>query len=142
MYLRYTSAGYLLIAPEDDCRRVVDAMLAIGYAEEFCVALDFSPEFVARLMEAGFLVMSMKIDEEETGGKADENPAYILLPKLHLVRSALFFEYQRIKRSIRRFLGRYELRPNADFDRILDRCVQVHGADWLTPPLDVDSTGA
>ena len=135
MYLRYTSTGYLLISPADNCHRIVDAMLATGYNEEFCVALDFSPGFVARLMEAGFLVMSMKIDEEETGGKADENPAYILLPKLHLVRSALFFENLRIKRSIRRFLGRYELRPNADFDRILDRCVQVHGADWLTPPL-------
>jgi Leu/Phe-tRNA-protein transferase len=32
-------------------------------------------------------------------------------------------------------LNRYELRPDADFDRILDRCVEIHGDDWLTPPL-------
>lgn len=131
MYLRYTSAGYLMISPGDDCRQIVDAMLATGYDEEFCVALDFSPGFVARLMEAGFLVMSADISNPEE----NEEPAYVLLPKLHLVRSALFFENLHIKKSIRRFLNRYELRPDADFEFILDRCVRVHGADWLTPPL-------
>jgi len=124
MYLNYTSSGFLIISPDDDCRLIVDAMLATGYSEEFCVALDFSPEFTARLMEAGFLVMSANISGE-----------YILLPKLHLVRSALFFENLHVKKSIRRYLGRYELRPDADFDRILDRCVSTHGDDWLTPPL-------
>ena len=58
-----------------------------------------------------------------------------MLPKLHLIRSALFFENLHVKKSIRRFLGRYELRPDADFDYILRRCIQVHGDDWLTPPL-------
>jgi Leu/Phe-tRNA-protein transferase len=132
MYLRYTSTGYLLITPGDDCRRIVDAMLETGYDGEFCLALDFSPGFVARLMEAGFLVMSAEISGTET---EDEDPAYILLPKLHLVRSALFFEKLHVKKSIRRYLNRYELRPGADFDRIIDRCVEIHGADWLTPPL-------
>jgi Leu/Phe-tRNA-protein transferase len=65
----------------------------------------------------------------------NEEPAYVLLPKLHLVRSALFFENLHVKKSIRRFLNRYELRPDADFEFILDRCIHVHGADWLTPPL-------
>ena len=40
-----------------------------------------------------------------------------------------------IKKSIRRFLSRYELRPDAEFDLIIDRCVEKHGGDWLTPPL-------
>ncbi|MDR2433442.1 MAG: GNAT family N-acetyltransferase [Treponema sp.] len=131
MYLHYTSTGYLLISPEDDIHRIVDAMLATGYNREFCIALDFSPSFVARLMEAGFLVMSAEVLDEEDGGES----AFVLLPKLHLVRSVLFFENLHVKRSIRRFLPRYELRPGADFDRILDRCVHVHGSDWLTPPL-------
>jgi Leu/Phe-tRNA-protein transferase len=131
MYLKYTSFGFLFISPDDDCRLIVDAMLATEYSEEFCVALDFSPDFLARLMEAGFLVMSANL----SGGKDPEKPEYILLPKLHLVRSALFFENLHVKQSIRRFLSRYELRPNADFTRILDRCVSIHGDDWLTPPL-------
>ncbi|MDR0585508.1 MAG: GNAT family N-acetyltransferase [Treponema sp.] len=130
MYLHYTSDGYLLIFPEDNIHRVVDAMLATGYNEEFCIALDFSPGFVARLMEAGFLVMSAEVFDKDEG-----KSVCVLLPKLHLIRSALFFENLHIKRSIRRFLPRYELRPDEDFDRILDRCVQVHGAEWLTPPL-------
>ena len=133
MYLKYTDSGLIIIFPGDDCHATVDAMLASGYNEEFCLALDFSPEFVAQLMEAGFLVMSVKATGE------DEEPQYILLPKLHLVRSALFFENLHIKKSIRRFLNLgtsgYELRPNADFDRIIDRCVTIHGEDWLTAPL-------
>ena len=129
--LNYTLSGHLLISPKDDCRAIVDAMIATEYNEEFCVAADFSPEFVSKLMETGFLVMSANLAKEDD----EEGPFYILLPKLHLVRSVLFFENLHIKKSIRRLLNRYELRPDAEFDRIIDRCVEVHGGDWLTPPL-------
>ena len=107
-------------------------MLATGYDKDFCVALDFSPAFIARLMQAGFLVMSASF-EDLVAEPAEL--ACVLLPKLHLVRSALFFENLHIKKSIRRYLPKYQLRPDADFERIVDRCVEVHGADWLTPPL-------
>jgi Leu/Phe-tRNA-protein transferase len=129
MYIKYVNDRYIYLAPEDDCRAIVDFMVAIDYHEEFCVAEDFSAEFVARLMGAGFLVMSFNAAEE------GEEPWYVLLPKLHLVRSLLFHEDLHVKRSVRRFLGRYELRPDAEFERIVDRCVEKHGGDWLTPPL-------
>lgn len=129
MYLNYTLSGHIYISPKDDCRKIVDAMLATEYDEDFCIAEDFSPDFIAGLMEAGFLVMSMNMSQNDT------EPAFILLPKLHLVRSALFFENLHIKKSIRRFLSRFELRADADFDLIVDRCVEKHKADWLTPPL-------
>jgi len=129
MYLNYTYSGHLYISPEDDCRTVVDAMLEIDYNEEFCIAGDFSPDFIARMMEAGFLMMSVNLAEE------GEEPNYILLPKLHLVRSVLFFENLHIKKSIRRLLNRYCLRMDTDFDLIIDRCVEKHGEDWLTLPL-------
>ncbi|MCL2764797.1 MAG: GNAT family N-acetyltransferase [Treponema sp.] len=129
MNLKYTVSGYLYISPEDDCHDIVDAMLATDYNEEFCIAVDFSADFVTRLMEAGFLVMSMNISAGEG------EPQYILLPKLHLTRSALFFENLHVKKSVRRLLGKYELRANTDFQYIIDRCVEKHGADWLTPPL-------
>jgi len=130
MYLRYTVSGHLFISPEDDCQAIVEAMLVTGYNEEFCVAVDFNSDFIARLMEAGFLVMSADI-----AGRNEQKPDYILLPKLHIVRSALFFENLHIKRTIRRFLNRYELCPDAEFDFIIDRCAEKHGTDWLTPPL-------
>ena len=124
-----TLSGFIYIFPEDDCRAVVNAMLALDYNEEFCIAGDFSPQFISRMMEAGFLVMSANLAEEY------EEPDYILLPKLHLERSVLFFENLHIKKSVRRLLNRYELRPDAEFDRIIDRCVEKHGDAWLTPPL-------
>jgi len=145
MLLRYTETGFLVILPGDDPREAVDAMLATGYSEEFCVSPSFEPGFIAGLMEAGFLVMSARIGGEEGGGEDSETgesqeggggePLFLPLPKLHLSRSALFFDRLRVKKSIRRLLGRYELRPDSDFDLILDRCVETHGDGWLTPPL-------
>ncbi|GBU29334.1 leucyl-tRNA--protein transferase [Treponema sp. R8-4-B8] len=130
MKIKYTVSGYIFITPSDDCHRIVDAMLDTNYGEEYCLGDCFEPEFIARLMEAGFLVMSMSLSKED--------PFYLLLPKLHLVRSALFYENLHIKKSVRKLLNRYELRADADFDYIIDRCVEKHGDDWLTPPL-VDS---
>ena len=129
--IRYTETGFLVILPQDDPNIIVDVMLKTGYSEEFCLSFDFSADFIARLMKAGFLVMSACL------GNAGNNDAhgYLLLPKLHLSRSALFFENLHVKKSIKRFLGKYELRPDADFDRIVERCLEKHGDDWLTAPL-------
>jgi len=140
MLLRFTETGLLIILPRDNPRRIVDAMLETGYNEEFCVSLDFTPDFIARLMAAGFLVMSVKAvdDTEEDAAEGLDNAPpeqYILLPKLHLTRSALFFGNLHIKKSVKRYLGRYELRPDADFDLIVNRCREIHGEDWLTGPL-------
>ncbi|MCL2218327.1 MAG: GNAT family N-acetyltransferase [Chitinispirillia bacterium] len=128
--VKYVNDRYIYIGPEDDCRVIVDFMLAAGYSEEWCFGADFGPEFVSRLMGAGFLVMSADIADDGEG-----ECWYVLLPKLHLVRSVLLFGNLHVKRSVRRFLGRYELRPDAEFERILGRCVEKHGGDWLTPPL-------
>ncbi|MDR0495466.1 MAG: GNAT family N-acetyltransferase [Treponema sp.] len=132
MLLQYTQGGFLIIRPQDDPCRIVDAMLKTGYSEEFCVALNFDSCFIARLMEAGFLVMSSRIEEEETPVSGEH---FILLPKLHLTRSILLFDNLHIKKSIKRHLNRFELRFDTDFDVILDRCLEIHGDGWLTPPL-------
>ena len=127
--LRYTEYGDLIIDYKDDPHKIVDAMLETGYSEEFCIAIDFRPDFIAGLMEAGFLVMSMELL------LPGEKPKYVLLPKLHLLRSALFFENLHIKKSVRRYLDQYELRFDSDFESIVKRCLEIHGDGWLTPPL-------
>jgi Leu/Phe-tRNA-protein transferase len=132
MFLHYTAGGFLIIGLHDDPRRIVDAMLETGYSEEFCVSLDFDSDFIARLMEAGFLVMSSRIEDEEIPASQKH---FILLPKLHLTRSVLFFDNLHVKKSIKRHLSRFELRFDTDFDIILDHCLETHGDDWLTPPL-------
>ena len=120
------------MGPEDDCDLVVDAMLAAGYDQEFCIGLDWSPLFISRLMKAGFLVMSETLTDEDEMGKLKQD---IVLPKLHLVRSALFFQNLHIKRSIKPFLSRYELRFDPDFETIVNKCLATHGQGWLTPSL-------
>jgi len=130
MLLRYTSNGYLVILPGDNPDQIVDAILETGYNEEFCLSPNFDPVFISRLMEAGFLVMSADIADKKSNSRD-----FILLPKLHLTRSALFFENLHIKKSVRRYLNLYELCPDSDFTYIVDRCVEIHGNGWLTPPL-------
>lgn len=124
----------MFISPKDNLDQLVDALLDTGYAEDFCVALDFNPVFVAALMAAGFLVMSI-VMEEETPPDKDKPKEFLLLPKLHLVRSVLFFPDLHIKRSLKPLLSRYELRVDTDFETILRRCIAIHGDDWLTKPL-------
>ena len=131
--LRYLPTGHIFISPEDDCHGIVDAMLETDYNEEFCLARDFDVDFIARLMEAGFLVMSAMLNFD--GLEIEIDPIYILLPKLHLTRSVLFFPELHIKRNIHPLLSQYELRVNTNFGQILDKCVETHGSDWLTPPL-------
>jgi Leu/Phe-tRNA-protein transferase len=131
--LRQTLDGLIFLGPEDDCDTVVDIILDTAYSEEFCLAFDLDPAFVVRLMKAGFLVMSEKIFFEDKDGNTAEKT--ILLPKLHLVRSVLFFHETHIKKSIKRFLSRYELAFDEDFKTIVQKCVATHGDYWLTPAL-------
>jgi Leu/Phe-tRNA-protein transferase len=134
---RYTQSGHLFFRPGDDLDRLVDLMLQTGYQEEFCLALDFDPFFLADLMAAGFLVMSAPLypEDGEGGDSGRDLPGFLLLPKLHLVRSVLFWDDLRETKSARRMLKSYELRYNSDFGLILENCVRTHGDGWLTAPL-------
>ena len=129
--IRYTESGLIFMDGKDDCDIVVDAMLVSGYNEEFCISLDWDTRFISDLMKAGFLVMSSTIPANEE----NPDPLDVVLPKLHLVRSVLFFKDLHIKRRIRPFLSDYELRFDTDFETIVDKCVRIYGEGWLTPSL-------
>ncbi|MDR3174736.1 MAG: GNAT family N-acetyltransferase [Treponema sp.] len=135
--LKFTNSGHIFIDSDDNPQIIASMLDFISYREEFCLALDFSPPFIARLMAAGFLVMSI-IPEDEPDGKT------ILLPEMHLQRSVLFFDKLHESRTAKRLIPRYELKTGglgreaeepALFDMVLERCAQVHGEDWLTPAL-------
>ncbi|MDR3131162.1 MAG: GNAT family N-acetyltransferase [Treponema sp.] len=131
--IRFNQLGQIFITPEDDPDWIVDAMLEIGYDMEFCYALDFAPPFITALMRAGFLVMSAAI--EPARGPDGEIHRWLLLPKLHIKRSVLFWENLHETGTVKRLLKGYELRRDIDFDIIMDHCVHIHGDDWITPPL-------
>jgi Leu/Phe-tRNA-protein transferase len=126
--IAYTASGHIFISPHDDPREIIDIILKTGYREEECLALDFEPGFAAGLMSEGFLLMSGP-------AQADDSIITVLIPKHHVLRSVLFFKDLHQSRSLKRFLPRYELRAGADFDRIIDKCIAIHGGDWLTEPL-------
>jgi Leu/Phe-tRNA-protein transferase len=125
MRLRVTRSGFIYIAKGDDLFAVADVLSRTPKVGEYCVSDCFESGFVADLCAAGFLVMSFRLD----------NGGVLLYPKYHDVRSALFFENLHIGKSVRRFLPRYELRFDEDFDVIVDKCVSAYGSGWLTKPL-------
>ena len=129
--LKVFPSGPVFLDAGDDCLTVANLLETINYAEDFCLALDFDPYFIAKLMEAGFLVMSSRFPDSE---ESEEAGQIILLPKHHLLRSCLFFHELHVKKSVRRFLSQYELRFDTDFDRITENCVRIHGSGWLTEP--------
>ncbi len=114
----------LLLSPGMDFDQVVDFLIAENYPDEFCIAQSFAPDFIQSLMEAGFLVMSVR-DGADT----------FLLPKLHLERSILFFKNLHISKSVKPQLSRYTLKPFDAIEPILEACIATHGDDWLTEPL-------
>jgi Leu/Phe-tRNA-protein transferase len=126
------------MGPQDDPQAVASVLDYISYRNEFCLALDFSPPFIARLMAAGFLVMS-EIFQDEPEDKT------ILLPVMHDKRSVLFFDRLHESRTARRRIPRYELRADGFaeagtggppfFPAVLEHCARIHGEDWLTPAL-------
>ncbi|MDR1278030.1 MAG: GNAT family N-acetyltransferase [Treponema sp.] len=126
--ITYTPSGHIFITPQDNPRRIIDHILETGYEKEECLALEFDPAFALGLMAEGFLLMSGPVG-------MDTSVITALVPKHHVLRSVLFFEDLHQSRSIKRFLPRYVLRADADFDLIIDKCIAVHGDGWLTEPL-------
>jgi Leu/Phe-tRNA-protein transferase len=136
--LKIFPSGIVFLDPNDDCDTVAIILEEIGYSEDFCLALDFDPLFIAQLMAAGFLVMSSLFENPEGAAnesETQEDKRFILLPKHHLLRSCLFFPELHVKKSIRPRLPLYDLYFDKDFDLILDKCIEIHGDDWLTEPL-------
>ncbi|MDR0688641.1 MAG: hypothetical protein LBG08_00030 [Spirochaetaceae bacterium] len=80
LHLRFTPTGYAVIFPQDDLDHTVDALLDVNYAEDFCLATDFEPTFIADLMAAGFLVMSTEVTEEPSARRRMRNPSISCFP--------------------------------------------------------------
>lgn len=131
--VRFTQEGLIYVDQEDDPEFIARVMDGKNYEEEFCIARDFSPAFIAGLMAAGFLVMSMDVE----GSEDDSVPSglTILMPKHHYIRNVLFFDRLHIGKTVKRFLNRYELKADDNFEHILQRCVDTHGDGWLTEEL-------
>ncbi|QQO10069.1 GNAT family N-acetyltransferase [Breznakiella homolactica] len=127
--LRFTASGHIFTSPEDDPEILAAALTTIPYEEEFCISLDFDPGYIAALMAAGFMVMSM---EQQIPGY---EPETLLLPKLHRERSVVFFPELHAGKTARRLIPRYELNPEENFETVLRGCAETHGEDWLTPEL-------
>ena len=135
--LKAIGDNYVFLDPDDDCNAAALALEEYAYSEDFCIAWSFNSNFIARLMAAGFLVMSelISLPEENPAPGETVREIPVLLPRHHLIRSCLFFHDLHIKKSIVSKLSHYELHFDTDFDLILKKCLKIHGKGWLTDAL-------
>jgi len=104
---------------------VLAAAFEEGFPLEFCASESFSPDFVAGLIREGFIPMA-------TAWMPGRD---LLLPKLHLLRACLDPRAVHVTRTARRVSKESVLSVGSAFEEVLGRCVEVHGDEWLRPPL-------
>ncbi len=96
--------------------------------DEFVVALQWDPTFVAELMYHSYLPMMEQLENEE-------GQPFILLPKLHFERSLLDFDDLHISKRIVKKLDAYELTCNYNFKNTLIQTISHHEHNWILEPL-------
>lgn len=122
--LWHSGGSIPFVMPPENCDRLADWMEA-EYPEEFVASASFDADFVDELCWAGFIPMAIR----------DADGEEYLIPKMHVMRSVMRPSDVIVTRSARRQSSRYDLRLDADFETILDACVETHGDIWLRPPL-------
>jgi Leu/Phe-tRNA-protein transferase len=122
----YLKSGKILILEKDNPDEVIDVIINTNYPYEVCIGESFNLQYLMNLIKSGFYIMS---------GCFPQTGEYILKAMHHLSRSVLFFDHIHIKHSIKKYLARYELKVNVEFESIVDRCVEKHNDLWLTKPL-------
>ena len=122
----YLDYGMLLIMEENNPDEAIDLIINTNYSYEFCIGDNFNIQFLSNLIKSGFYVMSRYYEQKNF---------YIMEAMHHLSKSVLFFDRLHIKKSVKKLLPKYELRVNSEFEKIVDKCIEIHNDGWLTKPL-------
>ena len=115
---------YTVIDDKDSIENIPDILKKTD--QEFCVALEFSPEFVNKICYEGCLPMAdMLTDNIE-----------LLLIKLHANRCILSFDNLHIPKNISRYCKGLEFSIDSDFTSIIENIKKHHYSNcWLHPKL-------
>ena len=122
----YLDFGSILILEKNNPDEAIDLIINTYYPYEFCIGVNFKIPYLINLIKSEFYVMSEYYKQKDT---------YIMVAMHHLTKSVLFFDRFHIKKSIKKYLSKYELRENAEFEKIVDKCIESHDDKWLTKPL-------
>jgi Leu/Phe-tRNA-protein transferase len=126
--VKYSMDGYIIIEPQNDPNEIMDIIIKTKYDREYCISYSFDSIFISNLMSAGFLVMSKykHIENKNT---------LVVLPMHHITRSILNFRDLHISRTQKRYIKQYTLKFDHDFEKIINKCVNIHRSVWLSKEL-------
>jgi Leu/Phe-tRNA-protein transferase len=125
----YFEPGIIFLTEDDDPKEAIDVIINTNYPFEYCWGDNFKPEFLSKLVQEGFFIMSRKIKRN------DGTVSYLPQAMHHLSRSILFFDNIKMTKTVKRFLNKYELKSFDNIEMIIDKCVEIHGSGWLSPIL-------
>jgi Leu/Phe-tRNA-protein transferase len=125
----YFEPGIIFLTEDDDPKEAIDTIINTNYPFEYCWGENFKPLFLSRLILEGFYIMSRRTR------KNDGTVSYLMQAMHHLSRSILFFDNIKTTKTVKRLLNKYELKPFDNIEMIIDKCVEIHGSEWLSPML-------
>ena len=117
-----------MITEADDPDKVADEIVSKGGKSDYAWSLCFRPSVILRLLYSGFLPICTNL-----GGNDD--PLWVLLPKLHIKRCVLDLYNLHISKKTRKLANKFSLSVGADWEAVMTGCLNQHGENWLYPPL-------
>jgi len=123
--INYLDSEMIIILEENDPNEVINDIIKTNYPYEICVGENFKPQYLIKLIKSGFYIMSKYINRSKI----------LLIAMHHLSRSVLFFDHIHVKKSIKKYLSKYELKENTGFEEIVAKCIEKHDSYWLSRPL-------
>ena len=103
----------------------VDQLMAQGYRGEICWSECFRSQWLALMMQAGFLPIAMSVDAPRRD--------VVLGPKLHRKRCVMDPRAVHAAKTVRKRARKFTLSVDRCFERVVERVVAQHGENWLFP---------
>jgi Leu/Phe-tRNA-protein transferase len=103
----------------------VDQLMAQGFRGEICWSECFRAQWLALVMQAGFLPIAMSVDAPRRD--------VVLGPKLHLMRCVMDPRAVHTAKTVRKRARKFTLSVDRCFDRVVESIVAQHGENWLFP---------
>lgn len=151
----------LHIGEQDDLEQKVEEIMRRNLGD-FSWSIDFSVDFVARLLFHGFVPICTRLGDDDAESEADDHesspdqqhgkpdgmtspakrqnavmePLFVLLPKLHRKRCVVqHLQDLRVDRGARKRSRRFHLTIDAASSQVIQGCLEQHGESWLYPPV-------
>jgi Leu/Phe-tRNA-protein transferase len=135
----------IYIKEEKNIDLFLDVLLKMpNYKNWFmCMTISFNIEMINKFINAGYVILSQKIYISKKNYTSEIKykktrsylSAIFLCALIYDSYPVLFLSNLKEPKITLKKFNNYELKVDIDFDKIIDKCSEIHGESWLTKPL-------